>query len=432
MRSISLSSPMTISALSIVAGLALALPASGQATPSTSPSVSPTLPANAKPNPAPTAPQTKPAQGAPTPSTNQPGLKPTPPASDKDKAEAKQKQINDDFNKKKAEGAQAGATAGLKFDDPSPDMGKISDEVPVPYAFTFTNVTDRTITLTAVTPGCGCTTLDFQNMKKTFAPGEKGDIKIQFNPVNRRGIEVKHVTVDTDYSPAPRVELNFKVEIQPRVTVEPPTFYMKDIRKGTVGTQTVYVTGRMAGFDVTKWDLQDPDITITREEKTEIKEGDDTLTRIAFKVTASDKLPLTGAGQKRATINFTTTDPKKSIIPLSFTVKVVGSAKVEPENLPLRLNNPGDAWSREIQIQNRDGKSFEILGIESEGPSDLKIVFDVDALPAGMPIGYRIKVSGTAPNATGAVNGKILVRTNLPDQELIEIPVVGAVIAARQ
>jgi len=358
-----------------------------------------------------------------------PVIKPSAPQSQEDAVKAKQKLIEQEFNKKQAEAANSTAVAGLKFDNSFPDLGKISDDARVPYKFGFTNSSDKTITISNVTPGCGCTATNFQTMKKTYNPGEKGELEITFDPASKRGIETKHVTVDTDFAAAPRVELNFKVEILPRVTIEPPAITMVEVRKGTPAEQIVYVTGREKNFDVTGFTMADPDFIVTRLEKQEMKDGDDTLTRIGFKVVASDKIMPTGFNRKSAILNLTTNDPKKSLLPVGVSINVVGAARVLPDRIPLRMTSVGEAWSREVRIEHRDGQSFEVTGIESDAPQDMRVIFDVEPNPKGMPVGYKIKVAGVAPGTVGAVNCNIIVRTNVPDQEAIMIPIMGMLLA---
>ncbi|MGQ0628853.1 MAG: DUF1573 domain-containing protein [Phycisphaerales bacterium] len=365
--------------------------------------------------------------GTPTPVT--PPSTPVPkPAqmTPEEMVKAKQKAIAEEFSRKQAEAVQAATgPQGIRFDNATPDLGKVSDETPVPYKFTFANISDKTVTITNVTPGCGCTATNFTTMKKTYAPGEKGELEITFNPAGKRGLETKHVQIDTDFTAAPRVELNFKVDIKPRVMIEPPSIAMMEVRKGAAGKQVLYVTGRQPGFEVTKMDLADPDFTVTRLDKTEIPDGDETLTRIGFEISSSTTLPITGANRKAAMLNLTTNDPKKSLIPVGVQISVVGPARLLPDRIPLRVTSPGEAWAREVRIDNRDGKPFDILDVQTDAPADMRVVLDTEPNPAGMAVGHRIKLAGVAPATPGAINAKVMVRTNLPDQEYIEIPIMG-------
>jgi hypothetical protein len=358
---------------------------------------------------------------------------PTAPAkpSVEEQLKAKKAAVEQNFQNAKQAAAQpapGGVPFALTFDSPSVDLGKISDDARVPYKFTFTNTSTNTVKIINVTPGCGCTASNFATMKKDFAPGEKGEIEITFDPTNRRGVEVKNVTIDTDYAPAPRQELVFRAEVLPRVFVEPQAVSMFEVRVGAPAQQTVFVTGREKGFDVVGFSIADPNFTVTRQEKTEIKEGEDTLTRIGFQVTAKPGLPI---GSYRGMLNLTTTDAKKSLIPVSVQAVIVGSARLIPDRLSLRMAGQGTPWKREFRIENRDNSAFEITGVELlDVPAEQRVVVDIEPAPSATAQGFRVTVAGVDNKVPNQINGKVVLTTTLADQPRVEVPINGFMLPA--
>ena len=112
---------------------------------------------------------------------------------------------------------QQGAT--ISFDDEGHNFGEIKEsDGPVTYEFIFSNTGSTPLVLTNVKASCGCTTPTWS--KEPIRPGEKGFVKVAYNPRNRPGGFNKTVTVTTNATP-PRKVLRISGEVLPRVkTVE--------------------------------------------------------------------------------------------------------------------------------------------------------------------------------------------------------------------
>lgn len=85
--------------------------------------------------------------------------------------------------------------------------------------FPFTNTGEAAITITKIGTSCGCTTAELE--KKTYAPGESGEIEAVFDFGARRGLQKKTVTVNTDDPDTPYTQLFIEVDIPERYTVDP-------------------------------------------------------------------------------------------------------------------------------------------------------------------------------------------------------------------
>lgn len=351
-----------------------------------------------------------------------------------------------EFAEKELEEARKKAAAGqgpvgvpgvaipFTFTNQVQDLGRITDDAPVQVSFKFKNTSDTTVKILNMSGSCGCT-VPAKPPKDTFAPGEEGEVTATFNPQNRRGREVKHVYMDTDYQKSPRMEMTFSVETLPRVLIEPMSLYLGEKRKGEAGGQTLTITGRAPGFDITDATLTDKSAAFTfrRLEKTMIKGEDGAdLTRIQYAV---DLAPGLNLGQYRSALNFTTNDPKKASVNVQISAAVVGELRLIPERLSLVSTQAGQPWFREVRVDHRRGESFAVLGVDLvDLPATFAPVVDVTPMAAnpqlGQLAGYSIKVSGTTPGASCPVSGKIIIRTNMKDQETIEVPIMGNIMIA--
>lgn len=95
----------------------------------------------------------------------------------------------------------------LKWDKEVHEFGTIEQGKPVSYEFTFTNTTNKDITLTNVKAACGCTATNYT--KTAVKPGEKGSVTATYNAA-AGGAFQKTVTITTsEENSAPKV-LTFK------------------------------------------------------------------------------------------------------------------------------------------------------------------------------------------------------------------------------
>jgi len=89
----------------------------------------------------------------------------------------------------------------------------------VQAVFPFRNASGRLVTITSVVSNCGCMTTGLG--KKTFAPGEGGEIEAVFTLGDRIGLQEKSIKVTTDEPGERPVLLWLKVRIPEIVVIEP-------------------------------------------------------------------------------------------------------------------------------------------------------------------------------------------------------------------
>jgi hypothetical protein len=82
----------------------------------------------------------------------------------------------------------------LKWEKETHEFGTIEQGKPVSYEFTFTNTTNKDVTLKEVKASCGCTATNYT--KTAIKPGEKGTVTATYNAA-AGGAFHKTVTVTT-------------------------------------------------------------------------------------------------------------------------------------------------------------------------------------------------------------------------------------------
>ena len=108
----------------------------------------------------------------------------------------------------------AAAQNKLAFDKTTWNFGEIDEKKGVvEHTFTLKNQDSKPIVILDVVSGCGCTTPSYS--RKPIMSGEKGEIKVAFDPTNRPGKFSKGVSVMTSASNTP-ITLTLEGYVIPR------------------------------------------------------------------------------------------------------------------------------------------------------------------------------------------------------------------------
>ena len=117
----------------------------------------------------------------------------------------------------------ASAPAALVFEKTELDLKPEVGAEKVDAVFKYENKGTTPIHIKSVRPSCGCTTAALA--KNDVAPGEKGQIVATFTIGERKGVETKSVTVETDDPAAPQTVLKFVATISQALDLEPTFVY---------------------------------------------------------------------------------------------------------------------------------------------------------------------------------------------------------------
>ena len=98
---------------------------------------------------------------------------------------------------------------------------RVNDEF-IDAVFPF-KVEDRSVTIKSIRNSCGCTTSKLE--KKTYMPGESGEIQVHFVIGGRTGEQHKYISLETNDPENPIVQLELQVHIPQIVRFEPRFIY---------------------------------------------------------------------------------------------------------------------------------------------------------------------------------------------------------------
>ncbi len=106
-----------------------------------------------------------------------------------------------------------GPTTSVEFDETEFDFGVVEDGEKVSHVYKFTNTGNEPLVITNAKGSCGCTVPSWP--KEPIAPGDKGEIKVEFNSKGKKGKQTKRVTIDANI-PNGQTFLTIKGEVTPK------------------------------------------------------------------------------------------------------------------------------------------------------------------------------------------------------------------------
>jgi hypothetical protein len=98
-----------------------------------------------------------------------------------------------------AQAASTGNAAVMTFKESEYYFGTIKQGEVVEHTFTFTNTGTTPLVIESASASCGCTAPDWT--KDPVAPGQKGEVKVQFNSTGKFGQQSPTVTIRANTEP---------------------------------------------------------------------------------------------------------------------------------------------------------------------------------------------------------------------------------------
>ena len=99
----------------------------------------------------------------------------------------------------------------ISFNNKIWDFGTITDGEVVEHTFRFTNTGTKDLVISSASASCGCTIPEWP--KEPIAPGEKGEIKVEFNSNGKKYMLTKDITILANTNPVKTI-LQIKVFVE--------------------------------------------------------------------------------------------------------------------------------------------------------------------------------------------------------------------------
>ena len=117
------------------------------------------------------------------------------------------------------------SAGGLTFPEMSKELSPGLEETKISTDFKFKNETDKPITILKYDGGCTCLSVQVSDGKRTYAPGESGTIRANFDMENFDGVVERTVSIwlDGNATSDPSQQLKIKVSIPVLIELQPKT-----------------------------------------------------------------------------------------------------------------------------------------------------------------------------------------------------------------
>jgi hypothetical protein len=313
-----------------------------------------------------------------------------------------------------------GADISLEWDER--DFGTIWDFESVTTTFPFTNTGSKTLVLSRLQAGCGCTKPVAD--KTILQPGESGTITVTFDPKGKENKQDKKVTIFSNSAKNPEKAFWIRSVVKTFVTV--PDKFLK-LGEMTLGEP------HAVEFDFFPVDPEFKITTMTGTGKHgQFVSGEEVEVAVGaprrIRINVSPRMPW-GAFHSQLSVTGVGKTPEGKTINHTFTVfangKTFGNIVADKHIISVGSLQPGGTYHKRITIRSKDGAPFKVVNTAVLQPTVTGInataVHNIDG-------SYDIIVSGKLPTThTGTINAEVMVQTDVPGEEVLKFRVAGVV-----
>lgn len=291
------------------------------------------------------------------------------------------------------------------------NFGIVKEDKIIEYSYEFYNLGEKTLKINEIHASCNCTTATVN--KREISPLSSGVLKVVFDSTGRIGQQILHVVLLTNDPQNPEMEFILTGEIRRELE-----YFPKNVNVGIL-QPFVSKTRRITFIGAGEKPLEVERVISSNKNKIRnIKilpyDNDPYRVAVQFEVNWDEK---PGIFKESITAHF-----KHGIfkpVTISIEGENASALQVEPAGIFLNAEPGNRKITGYISISNiTKNHHFAIEGVTSDIKTlDLRLEREKDGYD------YRVIYNGTIPEGTGAgLIGKIYIRTNLPYQREIEIP----------
>ena len=314
------------------------------------------------------------------------------------------------------------------------DFGKLYEPDSYTQQVTIRNTGDAELVLTTLASTCGCTVprigdAQLVQSKGTaidvrIAPGESVIMDVTLNSFGKRDQVEQKVTITSNDPDTPKAIVDVTAFVEPIVRITPWPVNFGDVEKGATVTLTVTVTTKEPTFELRRvsfgGDRRFKAKVLGRERVT--VDGEQ-VTKAMLEVTMSGaRTP--GSILVDATIR--TNYNVRRRLTMRILATVLGDIEA-PKVLQFGALEPGSAIEHSFTMKSRSGTPFKILGIRHAGENGATVEFAATPDDADKPTAYEVTIRMPDAPQIGAMRGTLVIATDVPDEESLEVKYQGFV-----
>jgi len=306
----------------------------------------------------------------------------------------------------------------IQFEVQAYDFGRLMEGEKAEYRYRFRNAGEEPLVIENVRTSCGCTAALVS--AKRIAPGEEGEIHTTFDSSGRLGKTHKKVTVWSNDPDTPKVTLTLSGIVWSEVEVAPRRIGFGHVDRGENGNGVriwkevhvrfptnpkLYVKEAVVPSNAVEVEVMPRDTEDSGED----------MVRIGI-------TPEAPIGLLTEEITIFTTSKLKPKVSVWVHANVQGNLVVAPRSLALRVSKKDTSYVRQVFVWKKGKKDLRVVAVE-----DRTGMFTADVVEVKPGEKYRVDLTLKADAKVGPIKGKVIVRTNDPEEPVVEISVYGRI-----
>ena len=284
--------------------------------------------------------------------------------------------------------------------------------------FHFTNNGNQPLIIEQVKTTCGCTSAKLAKMK--YAPGEHGQIDITLDRASP-GNSPKVINVISNAANEPLARLLLHANVLPFIDIQPSLLQLGVLKYGQQHERTVTIAcPQDPTYVIESINTTNPHVTAR------LSPDSTTGSTRTIEITVA---PTAVWGSLFAYLEVTArAKPAPDMPPVSHTSKsrvqaqMFGELRAEPDTFRFGVK-PGETFVRTVRI-HRPGGPFELRSAMVEQ-------FDIPGATLSInkvsPTEYGLTILAVADQLRSLAQGRVVINTDVPGEERLEIPIVGVV-----
>ena len=249
--------------------------------------------------------------------------------------------------------ADVNSRAVISFEKVVYDFGEVSPDSKSLWELPFQNAGSGTLKITKVQKTCGCT--PFTLAKTEYAPGERGVLKGEYHASKSKGPVSRYIYVFSNDKNNPKVKLTIKSTITPKIEYKPQNIELSLGLENAGCPEIVINSIDGKEFSITSFRSTNKDC-ITADFDPNVK---------ATKFVLKPKVDLEKVQSKmQGEVEIKLTHPGHASVSIAY--RALAEYVVSPKSVIIRNAEPNDAVHKQIVIENRYKKQFDVESVSSK------------------------------------------------------------------
>lgn len=302
--------------------------------------------------------------------------------------------------------------------EPVFDAGVVAQGDPVPHAFVIRNEGDAPLEIRDVRPTCGCTVAEFD---ATIPPGGEGRVHAEVETVNFQGPIAKPVTVYTNDTGNPAIQLTIKADVRPLVEVVPDYVRILHVRgdEPEATRHMVWFPGS-DGHRVTGVRSPHPHLrAAVREAKPEERSPEGPERQWLLVTELDSEAP---SGPLAGSLVLGTTHPARPTREIPLTGYVREPLMTTPPTVDLGRFPAAELRKGSLSVTNYSDPEVAITGFETDVPG---LRAEIDKARDGSRFDVFLTLEPGHP--AGPIDGVLTLETTSARLPVLEVPIRGVV-----